>query len=302
MSTFSKMAVWPVGHFRRACSWLLKNRREVGGRVNLIMAEMRRIGFVRVLYDETEEADGTIKANENPVGFTVSASSSLERLVRAYIAVGGNPLDVSMFLQPDSTGALQITDDGDTVVRWTQPQEGVAAPQSVDYNSPVGATNAYTGEVDDTGYGEYRGGYIKLHGYYPARQKGRITRGQFDSEMVVRTMDVLRSWTNQTIQTRLHEIEWNIIKMEDMREQLNLEIRTLLEGFGDTLGALTNLDNPDVYMNSLRISALMTEVWDLIYESTPGVTKSLAPKEDTVGLLEWTFPDLPPEVLFKSYS
>lgn len=301
MPTLSKMAVWPVGYFRRACSWLLKNRREVGGRVDHIIAELRRIGFVRVVYEEEQLNDGSITVNENPVGFSITEGTSLERLLRAYIAGGGNPMDVSMFLQPDSTGAIEVTAEEDTILRETQPQGGVAAPQSVDYNSPVGAIGP-DGSIDDTGYGDYRGGYVKLHGYYPARQRGRIDRGAFDSDLTVRTVDVIRSWANQTIKTRLQDIEWRILKLADLREQLNQEFRTLLEGFGESLAALGNLDNPEVFMNSLRISVLMAEVWDLIYESTPGATRSFQAKKDTVGLLEWTFEDLPPEVLFKSYS
>jgi len=289
------MGVWPAGYFRRLCTWLLQNRREVAGRVSHIFAEFQRIGFVRVLYRDVEKEDGTIEVTEEPVGFSITEGSSLTRLLQAYVAVGGNPLDVSMFLQPDSSGAIRTTEDDDTIMRWRQPQEGVAAPQTVEYNSPVG-------ETDDTGYGPYRGGWIRLHGYNPARQRGRAERDAYDTQTVIRTMTLIRGWANQDIRTRLQDMEWRILKLCDLREQLTLEVRGLVEAFGDSIEAIEGLDNSDEFLETLRITPVMTAMWKLLYEETDTAARSYRPKSDTVPLLGYTFDDAAPEVLFRCYS
>lgn len=285
MASFSKMSVWPVGYFRAFSSWLLRNRRDVAARIQVINAEISRIGFIRVYYRQIEEGDGTKRLTEERVGFSVTPGSNLERLLQAYIAQGGNPLDISAFAYPDSTAIVEFLPDGTPVYAESYPHGGVAAPKSVSPNNPVGVPGS-------TGYGGYQGGYLETDRYYPARQGGRSTPPNLD---VAKTMHQIRGWANQEIKERLQDIEWRIIKQVDLREQLCQERdEVLVQAFGGALGCLPALD-PERFNPDLQVQALVQDMYQLLYEtdSTGRVTAFRARPE--VGFLHFTFEDVPSE-------
>lgn len=292
MASFSKMAVWPVGYFRAYSSWLLRNRRTIAARLKAIDAELTRIGIVTVTY-RTYEQNGNILASEERTGFSVTKNSSLERLIRAYIANGGNPLDISPFLHPESVRVVSEDEDEEVKVNETYPHGGILAPMSAEPNEPLSIKG------DDTGYGSDRGGWIRSDGYDPGRQGGRHSRGEPTTETVVRSMHQMRAWANQDIKERLQDIEARIIKLSDLYEQLTRERdEVLVQAFGGALiGAGFGTFDPNRFSGNLRVQVLVQDFYNLLYETEDGVVTAYR-ANDKVGFLSFTFEDKPSELRF----
>lgn len=289
MASFSKMAVWPVGYFRAYSSWLLRNRRTIAARMTALNVEIARIGLVTVYY-RTEEQDGNIKATEERIGFAVTKNSTLERLCRAYIAAGGNPLDISPFLYPDSVEVIEETPDGVVRTKEKYPHGGVIAPISANPNEPLPKAG------EDTGFGAYRGGQVRSDSYYPSRQGGRVSRGAYDSDTIVRYMHQIRSWANQDIKERVQEIEARIIKQCDLREQLVRERdEVLIQAFGGTLTGLGSFDESR-FAGDLRVQVLVQDLYHILYDTEEDGKVRAFQANDQVGFLPFTFEDTPSEL------
>lgn len=189
-----------TGSFR-AGAWrafrlhVLRARADVPARLAAIEAELLRIGAVRVVYGPRDPGNPSGPRSERRVGLDVTPGTVLERLLQAYIARGGNPLDISMFLAPDS----------DVDGSETQPYGGLVAPQSAD----PGAA------------GTYQGGWIPLW-RYPPRRLGN--NRSYDDEVVEvsRAIHAAREWIRQDIES-LNDLEARILKQADLREQLQRE-------------------------------------------------------------------------------
>jgi len=286
MSSFSKMAFWPTGYFRAYARWLLRERRDVASRIRVLEAERTRTGFVQVLYRETE---GVL--TEERMGFAITHGSSLVRLCQAYIANGGNPLDVSTFMHPDNTVVIGLDDVSATQTTYYQyPHGGVIAPRSVNPNDPVG-------EPGDNGYGPYQGGWLDTDRYYPARMGGRMDRGMVDSDAIVQAMHQIRGWANPVIKERLQDMEWRIVKLADLEEQLRLERdHTLLRAFGGSLDAVMGDYAEDRVVRSLLVQNLIADMNKLVYQvESDGAVLSYAAGGD-VPLVFFTFPSVPSEM------
>jgi len=290
MASFQKLAVWPVGYFRAYSSWLLRNRRTVAARIAAIKAEISRIGFITVYYASKTE-DGQTTLTEQRVGFGVTKGSSLERLCRAYVAQGGNPLDISPFMYPDSTEVLEADARGNATQSMQRyPHGGVVAPRSVEYNDPQPKTGT------SSGFGDYEGGYLNTDRYYPARMGGRMSRGAFDSNTIVRYMHSIRRWAKQDIKERVQDIEWRIIKLCDLREQLLKEVdEVLVSAFG---GALTGVGefNEDRFSRDLQVQNLVQDMYEQIYDMRSDGTVQAYKAAPRVAFLNFTFEDEPSEI------
>lgn len=286
MGSFSKLSVWPVGYFRAYSSWLLKNRREVSARIDTITSEMERIGFVQVQYNSVVVNGETVRTDEK-LGLTVTQGSSLERLIQAYIANGGNPLSISSFMYPDST-VVEQSPTGEAKSFQQYPHGGVLAPASANPNAPLqSGTN--------TGYGAYPGGWIASDKYYVARQQGKAGQGTYDSDALVRSMHQIRAWANQTIKERLLEIEARIIKLSDLREQLAQERdEVLVQAFGGVLSGVGEFDE-ERFDPGLRVQSLINDISQLIYEVNADKT-IVAPRHRPDAYLPFTFPDLASDI------
>ena len=279
MGSFSKLSVFPVGYFRAACVWLLRNQKSVASRVITISAEIERIGFVNVLYEDT--ADG--KKSENRLGVLVTPNSTLEKLLQAYIIQGGNPLDISSFMHPDYIQITGYTDTGQPITKERYPYGGVLAPKSV--------TNPIAEPDNKTGYNGDSGGYILSSRYYPARQGGRVRPSTLG---IARAMHEIRSWANQDIKERLLELEARIIKQCDLREQLVYERDVVLkQAFGDALDIVGGF-NPDIFDGRLRLHCLMSDLAATINRASLGQVVSWG-AADTVPFLDFTFPNVDSE-------
>lgn len=271
MASFSHMSMWPIGYFRGIARWLMINRRDVAARVAVLTAEISRIGEVRVTYKTTEGSDGSVKASSEPLAFDVTPNSSLERLLRAYIAGGGFPLDISMFLKPDTTVAVPNS-EGDTVFVENQPGGGIVAPRSVSAISPAD-------QQDMSGLEAHDGGFVDSPGYLPARMGGRIDRGAWDDDSVTRTMHEIRAWANQDIKERLQDLEWRIVKLCDLREQLEQERdEVLVQAFG---GLLASLDwDEDRFLTDRRVPAMIDAMKTVVFDSSDGLVSGYNPNPD----------------------
>lgn len=285
MASFAKLSVWPVGYFRAYSSWLLQARRELSARLSVLNAEIERIGFIKVYYRMVETPNGGRQVTEERVGVSVTENSNVERLLRAYIAQGGNPFDISPFQMPDYQEIVDISENGNPIVGDTYPHGGVVAPKSVNANSPAGETNG-------TGFGSYQGGFLETDHYYPARQGGRI---DIRDLTIARTMNHIRAWSNQEIKERLQDIEWRIIKQMDLREQLMKERdEVLMQAFGGVSTALPIFDE-DRFDPNLRVQVAVSDMYSLLYEMEGETVRSFSPN-NSVGFMDFTFPDAVSEI------
>lgn len=286
MASFSKLSVWPVGYFRAFSSWLLRERRDVAARIHTLNAEVSRIGFIKVYYRAVSLPDGRQTMTEERVGFSVTKNSSLERLVQAYIANGGNPLDISPFMMPDQTEVISVSEDGAPVLGFAYPHGGVVAPKSANYNSP-------TDDPEDTGYGGYKGGFVDFGRYYANRQGARVAQTDL---AVAKTMHAIRGWANQSVKTKLQDLEWRIIKLMDLREQLLLERdEVLVQAFGGSLFGLDDFDE-DKFSPQLRVQSLIADMNQVIFSTDPSGAVQGYSANANAGFHSFTFLDEPSEI------
>ena len=106
--SFNWLNTFRTGQWLALRKFVLEERKDVAARIAVIDAEISRLGRVLVKYAPADDGE----VSERRVGFWVQEGSSLGKMVQAYIAMGGNPLDVSMFLSPDSDYAHEDGCDG----------------------------------------------------------------------------------------------------------------------------------------------------------------------------------------------
>jgi hypothetical protein len=254
------MARFTPGYYRAISSWLLRNRRDVVRRVQVINAEVNRIGFVRCLYEGVPDEAGNTIRSEKRYGIAVTEGSSIAKLIQAYVALGGNPLDISPFMYPDTTEIVEILEDGAEVISEEYPFGGVIAPESVSAENPADDPN-------DTGYGSYQGGRSRSALDYSARLGGRNDRGLYDSDAIVKTIHMTRRWANQEIKERLQDMEWRIIKLADLREQLIYERdEVLVQAFGGVLDGLPDEFDDDRFMRGFLVQNLVQDMYELLFK------------------------------------
>jgi len=247
MGTFGAISTFRVGYWKGIRGFLLGERRDVIRRIAVIDAELARIGKVHVQYKKTE-VDGEVRATEERTAMFVDAGTSLERLMQAYIAQGGNPFDISHFFMPDETMAVGQDSAGNTILADAFPYGGVAAPQNAEYNEPL----TYDG---------YKGGYLPMHKYPPNRTGDRTDRSSA-AEPVTALMIEARRWVGQEISEKLHNLEARIIKLCDLREQLEKEKELLKAMHGGTLSSLpeTYHQPGGMYANALRLQNIVGQM------------------------------------------
>ena len=242
--SFGWLGTFRQGQWKAFRTFILNERRDVEKRIAVIEAELERIGKVTVFYREKKDSQGNIVITEQRAGFAVTAKSSLAKLCQAYIALGGNPLDISLFLTPDST--IIFTDENNATVEVTpQPYEGVVAPRDGIYTTGVfdeGGTLTWTKDLTTR-----LGNSSFLEDSRPASLVG-----------------LARKWTNQSIREKRNDIEARIIKLCDLREQLLTEISDMILAVGGTIPALPSVDE-EQYEKNLNVAALVAEIDSVFY-------------------------------------
>lgn len=268
---FGWLGTFRQGQWQAYRSFVLNERRDVGNRMAVIEAELARIGEVSVTYaTQVDDTTGEQTITEQRVAFAVSQGSSLEKLIQAYIAQGGNPFDISLFLSPDST-YLADPDDPDSEVQ-TQPYKGVIYSKSADYAAGT----------------QYEGGWLCVKKYVPARV-GSASDPQDD--LVAGAVDTSRRWVNQTIQARLHDLEARIIKLCDLREQLIHELDQLTMAVAGTIGAVPTLDQ-EYYSEDLGVAKIVAAIDSVFYDVTDGVPDFNTINSDAMSKYRSLFPDI----------
>lgn len=267
--SFSFLGTFRVGQWRDFRKFVLNERRDIDAIVDVIDAELKRIGDIIVTYDKrvvsAPQPDGSTKetmtVTEKRLGMFVTKGTSLDKLLKAYIAYGGNPLDISMFLKPES--ALFQNEDGSgadpdeesrtmTGLERVYPHDGVVAPETPATFNPAG--------------GVYEGGFLTW-GKYPWRRFGGQMSDQDLNPHLAARIDHARRWCQQAIFEKRNHIEAKIIKLMDLREQLELERdEILVQAVGGTGRARTELPNTDDFHPDFHLSNIVGDIDRVIWQ------------------------------------
>jgi len=200
MPSFSWSSRFREGQWRAFRKFMLEERRDVPSRVAVIQAELERIGEIDILW--VKDADGVV--TERRRGFRVSPEgSSLEKLIQAYTALGGNPLDISAFVGPNSSMG-----DGEGGVTETVPNGGILTGLPIQYAFDRGA------KAGDVNFLKYRGSRF-----------GNSSSAQ--SPVIWSNIQRGRKWIKQEMRWKRTRVEEMIIKLCDLREQLEEELSDL---------------------------------------------------------------------------
>ena len=246
---FGWLGTFRTGQWSAYRSFVLRERADASARLAVIEAEIARIGEVTVNYvSVTDPVTEKQTCSEERAGFSVTTGSSLEKLIRAYTVMGGNPFDISLFLTPDAVYIADTANPQNTVE--LQPYGGVIAPLTGD---PA------VSEVF------YKGGNLNVLKYTPARTNNQDAHDNVDAERVLRT----RKWVGQIIDERVHSLEARIIKLCDLREQLEQE-RVLIEStVGGTVDGVPLLDT-DMYDVTQTLSYIVAVIDSIFWTPTGG--------------------------------
>lgn len=232
MPAFAYKSKFREGQWRSFRRFMLEERRDASARYQVIAAERERIGDVRIIYEAIEDSDGkVVDVTERRVGISVEPKdSSLAKLLAVYVSLGGNPFDISMFLAPDSDVGVGEEEDDDRVV--SQPGGGILHPNNIKYTYDQGVTDG------DTNLKKYRAS--RIGGRRNTSKEGEI--GDI--------MDRARGWITQEIRYKRTRIEEQIIKLCDLREQLDQEVEDLVWATYGEVSADEGYD-PSRYNDSL---------------------------------------------------
>ena len=234
---FNYLGTMRAAQWQAFRNWTLNERKALTARTRVIDAELRRIGRITVVYDRVTQVVQTASGaerevttvNEKRTGFIVSAGSTLEKLVQAYVAVGGNPMSISMWLQPDEvqwTTTMDPVDDPEknrneafndnnvTSSPPDQPYYGVIAPRSSDTYGPRSGSR-------------YEGG-LPTFIRDPQTLAGRYFSESDASTKIQTRTDYMRRWVQQSI-SELANLEHRIMKVMDLREQLQKERNDIVQ-------------------------------------------------------------------------
>jgi hypothetical protein len=217
------------GQWLELRSFLLKQRANVKERLEYIENELDKIGDVTVVYVREDENDVTTPMTEQRKGIIVEENTSLSKMIKAYVAKGGNPFDISMFLKPDFSILKELMADGslkdipeneytggEIVEVETQPYDGVVFPKSEDRLFAI---------ISEAGLLPiWKDPYRKL-----GLKKNIWDEKLEPEEALIRTKSA-RKWVSKEIKELRNNIEAKIIKLCDLKEQLNLEKKEIIAG------------------------------------------------------------------------
>ena len=262
--------------FRR---FVLLQRQNVGYRINHINKEISRIGEIRITYEKTGEGEDQV-CTEKRVGLEVDVNSALGKLLKAYIAQGGNPFDISMFLRPDSY---------DWIEREVEPSEG----QSVITDTQGNVQNVYKSYDQPYGGVLYprtataeESEQIDTSGWLPVLKFPGWRLGGSNKSIYPRADEIggvishARKWATQEISHLRNNLEARIIKLCDLREQLLIERDDLLfNALSGTTAKLAPYD-PNKQLDEVHLSHIVTNIDLNFFEAMD--QEQLAGSSDTV--------------------
>jgi hypothetical protein len=262
------------GSWRSFRAFILQERRDVEARIAVIEAELARIGSIRVGYKRVVEGDEQTVTEER-TGLWVTQGTSLEKLLLAYIAMGGNAFDISLFLTPDATVVFDNA-DGDEEGRGAQPGDGSVSPEDGVYTTGT----------------EYRGAYLNIRKYVPARVGGR--RSIEDSRAAGLVYQVRKPF-NQALRYKRNDIEARILKLADLREQLSIELESLTLALAGEVAAIGSRDE-DQFENVLGVAGIISAIDRVFYVvSDDGTADMESPNVDVLRVFPNLMPDITPD-------
>ncbi len=201
---FSWLGMFGAADYMALRLFLLEELRSAGSHALQIDTELRRIGVAEIMW----ATDGKGNATETREGFIVRpAASSIGKLLKAYIAQGGNPFDICMYLNPRSGVSFQPDPEN--------PEE-----LKIVYNQPYGGCLTVKTRENPTDPFD-AGGELIWH-KNPRLRTGK-TQNQDRAEPVGVQVASARKWANQAIREKRSDIEWQILKLLDLSEQLVIE-------------------------------------------------------------------------------
>lgn len=269
---FNYLGTMRENQYRFLRNFLLRERQAVSARLRYINSELSKLGRVTVIYEQqttqVQTPEGAVTdiqtVTERRQGIIISAGSSLEKLVQAYVAMGGNPNNVSMFLTPDDLQfASDLDPDEDPDVNPNQINTDIGVPDNP-FDQPGGGI---VGVESTDSYGPgglYRGGrpnfirdpYTKIGRY--------IDLGDTNAKIAIK-MDYARRWATQEIK-ELSLLETRILKLVDLREQLIQERDELIQqAVGGSVPDYPNPNDPDRYSQALNLTNIVTEMDRVFY-------------------------------------
>lgn len=258
--SFEWMSTFRQGSWKEYRRFLLNQRKDVAARIRTLNAEINRIGFIRVHYGRVSDTETA--RSERRTGIDVQPGTSLGKLLQAYVAQGGNPFDISMFMYPDvglETG-LRVTEDGDQIpiIDQDYPYHGYTWPQGVDPGRG----------------GIFTGGWLPLW-RYPPRKQGTNQTSVADQNQIVFPIERSRQWIQQDLQYLRRDLEAKILKLCDLREQLTQERDEILpQAVGGTVEAL-DFDGVDTQ----HVSSIVADIDGIFYPVTEEVPNMDEPRE-----------------------
>ena len=269
--------------FRR---FVLLQRKNVPDRILSINRELNNIGRVIVGYERVDN-----KVTEKRTSFFVDQNTVLGKLIVAYIAQGGNPFDISMFLTPDS---YRISDTSES-----EYSEWSAEGSSVTFTQPYGGVLYPQSQEEEEFNGQDQRGWLPLWKYPPRKLGGNETNIYPEADEIGGQISHARRWVRQEIAQLRNDLEARIIKMCDLREQLIIERDQIL--YNALVGSVAVLEDfdPEEVLEENHLSYIVTNIDLNFFEKregssvrTPDLTKPL-PLKTPVSIYQCLLDDTP---------
>jgi len=250
--------------------FLLNQRKNIPSRVRVINAELNRIGDIQVFYRRSDDTNPNSPMTERVMGIFAPDNSSLSKLLRAYIAQGGNPFDISMFLKPDAYDIEYDERDNTVELIDTQPYKGVIYPVS---------QNPDEGDIGMV----YQAGWLCFW-RYPARKLNSNSSPVQETTELGRAIINTREWARQEIKELRNDLEYRIISLCDLREQLVKERDILLmKAGGDVISGMYFED--EYYSRDHHLTSLINKIDSVFWEIGPdGFADFTKPRKVTVDM------------------
>jgi hypothetical protein len=312
--SFSYLGTFRQTQWKFFRQFVLKERATVAPRIAVINAELKRIGSLTVRYrtvtTNVRLSDGTVaqvpKVTEQREGLLVSTGSSLEKLLQSYIALGGNPTDISLFLRPDDVffdGGQDPEDNPDDDPNVEANDLGIPGTRSpYPYNGVIA-------EVSTSGYGIGGRNPMGLTTFSrdPYYRVGRNIDLSSANQTIAIKMDFARRWTAQAIQEKRNLMEQRVLKLCDLRECLLQERdEMLIQSIGGSVEILPELPNPGQFHRGLHLTRIVSEIDDVFYVKTDGVPDlnsvnlGTGAEPQGLSLYDTLFPDDPDDDIFST--
>ncbi len=280
--SFNWLGSFRVGSYLVFRRFVAHELRDVTSRVSVIDAELARIGNISIKWkvsdaigdplvlniddDDDDETVPITRVTEERLGLTVSGpGTTLAKLLRAYIAAGGNPFDISMFLDPREGVSLTPDPDAPDAFRivWKHPSGGVVHPRT---REDVGGGSFLDlgGTLSIDKSVELRVGLTPDTA--PAGGTSSPVLDHSKSELVAQYIRKAREWISQEVREKRNDLEWRILKQMDLREQLRSERDHLLARACNGMGIEPFSFNAEGQALDFSVPAILRHVDALFFE------------------------------------